>query len=327
MARDINPNRLSKVGKEDYYDSLSEWLTVSSLPNFIAEKVEEAWKHSYPEVRLTNFGPKEDAREPGISWRIARRVPGLNKMDALKPSLKGVAFDVQTGEVKELHTQHQTVTYEFIVFGLDTDKVNELTDSFENLLFLITPELQKRHVDNFIFEEELREDLVNASRKSEETYKRVLRYNAYIKKKYELSYNMISRIALKTGVEYQEIFDVAVRRASDNTSVDLIEYDIPSTVLSLTRVSDLEIVDLKSGILNAEATGGISARDLFVAEHLYIPNIDYVLYNYVNEHKQLKKAIIWQNNDGAKIPDSGTSYYVSFIKPLVISDTTIQTGV
>lgn len=327
MATPLNPQMLRPLN-QDRYVSESEFLSPSTLPRFLAENLAKAWSGLYPDISLHGYKPKGEVSQPGIAWSIVRRTPGLERIDNHKPSRKGTAYYNQNQEVILLYTQLQTVTYSFEIYGNDENEVDEIVDAFEDFLYTIQGELQARGVVNFLFEEEISEDVMRSStKKSEDLYTRVLRYTGYLHKKYILSYPMLNRIVIKGANNFIDTYDVAVRRNED-VLFDLIEDNLPSIVFSLTRVSSLSLAELKSTYINAEAVSGNFGTDYVSSTYLYLPEVDYQLVDYLDKDTgSIRKVIAWQNKPGAKRPEAGSIYYISYLKPVTQDTVTVQTGV
>jgi hypothetical protein len=295
-----------------------EFLTTSSLPYFIGEKFLVSIQETFPMVFFNKYAPKDtEVSTPGITYRIYRRTPGLNKIDPIKPSLKSISLE--NGSIKHLYTQYQTVTYEFVIYGLDTDQVDDLVETFESFLFQIQPELQKRNVQHFIFEEEVREDFASLSKKVEEQYKRVLRYTAAVQKPYYLDYGLISSILIQTGLSSEKVSDIPLFRGQDS-NIDVIGQAIDWEVLYFKSVSSLKDTDLWSQYRQAEVVSGSVAANNYIQQFVYIPDVDYVLYSTIDPSTgQKKKAIVWADNLGSKKPDSNSLYYISWMQPIKVN--------
>jgi hypothetical protein len=297
----------------------NDFLTVTSLPYFIGETYSQVAKQNFPYFSFTKYAPKDsEIASPGITYRIYRRTPGLDKQDTLKPSLKHLIYEENS--VKHVYTQYQSVTYEFVVYGLDTTEVDDLVDSFESFLFQIQPELQKKYVQHFVFEEEVREDFANLSKKVEEQYKRVLRYTATIQKPFILDYGLLSSISLKAGITLNTVEDVPVfRSAVDN--IDIIETPIEWDVIHLSSVSSLKDIELKGRYQEISVVSGNIVAQNYLLQQVYIPDIDYVLYSFRDpETGYKKKAISWTNFPGSKKPLANSLYYVSWKEPKKVLD-------
>lgn len=315
MATDLNINSISeKFQNRNSYSF--EYLSPSSLPLFLASELSTAWSDSYPSVQLTNWAPKEESKSSGITFRLIRRVPGKGRVDNLKPSIKkDTKYGIEKGNTYKYNTQYQNVLYEFTIFAQDYTLVNELTDAFEDFLFTIQGELIRKGVEDFLFEEEVSENfLEQKGNKSEEFYRRVLRYSTHVKKRYCMYYSVLSRITLKTGVNFKEIKDQKVLK-SDKYIVDVLELNIPDYVKTLTYVGKKPSVDIETEIELAVSQSNYALADEIVAQNVFFQDKDYILVNYFDSNIESNvTAIKWLNNDGSVSPDPSTEYYVSWVQ-------------
>jgi hypothetical protein len=290
-----------------------EFLTTGSLIDFLSEKFVESYRHQFPISKLHHYASKDvNTYSPGIAYRLSRRVPGHGHIDKFKGSLKSVYIDSRTGDINHLWTQYQSLSYEFIVYGLDYKTVDDLTECFETFLYMLQPELQDRNVQHFLFEEELREDLAPLSTKVEDQYKRVLRYSATIQKPYLLTHTVLTKTSLKLGIESELKKDIPVFRSEMN--YDYIEVPIDWTIKNLNSVSSQPFQDIVtySGEINV-ATGSIAAKQ-YMFENIYIPEVDYKLQRvYVDN--TYKYVIVWSVLEGSKRPTIGNVYYISMYLP------------
>ena len=210
MAKDIPDGIIAQKGTSrvswDY-----TFLSPTSLPYFLTDKVKEAWRGSWPDIELTSYVPDQDAKSPGISWKIHRRVPGKQGVNSIKAEKLYDTVRETTKDVVSIYRQYQTVTYEFVIHSRDGYELNVLTDDFEDLILTLVPELQSRGVENFIFEEEVRSGLIDGGRQ-QEIPKRILRYTAYCQKTFTLVHALLDSIQVESRTGVYETTDVVVFR-------------------------------------------------------------------------------------------------------------------
>ena len=304
------------IGSQYRNSFQTDFLTTATLMDYLSIKFVESFGAQYNISTLHNYASKDvDTFSPGITYRISRRTPGHNKIDNFKASLKRTFLDSNTGEVFHLWTQYQTVSYEFVIYGLDFRQVDELTEAFESLLFMLQPELQQQNVQHFLFEEELREDLAPLSKKLEIQYKRVLRYTATLQKPFVLNQPTIARITLAPGVSSELIKDIPVFRSQDQ-HYDVLEQQIDWTVSALNSISLQPMQDLLTWAREVESATGLIQANKVVSDSVFLPDIDYKFVKERDSYGINKYYIFWSTEERSKRPLPNQIYYISWYQPI-----------
>jgi hypothetical protein len=315
MAQDIDTSLLMAEGFERQ-DQDFTWLSPTRLPYFLAQEWHKSQDGKQDPIPMYGYAPKQKQQQPAIVMHIHRRVPGKGIADAQKPSYRSSLLRPSTSELIEIYSQYQTVVYEFILFHTDYNALMYLVEEFENFLYMMQSALQERYVENFLFEEQVREDLLNRGERTDEVYSVVLRYKAYLQKKYELSYATIDRITSKIWVA-NDVTHVTGSITRDPTRLyDPLPMDRRLPFLKIDYISKLSPDTLQAVLYAAESSGGVTSLQEATGDNLYIKEQDYLFDNlYYSEKGQTLASIIWLNREESRRPNPNEVYYFSVRVP------------
>lgn len=271
------------MNKRSHFDISKDLpLTPYSLPKVIWDVVENAWAGR--DLLFTESYPREPVTKPTIVWSIFRRFSGRESIESNKPRLREQYPGKEPNTIVEQYAQWMTIIYEFDIFDISNESVNTLTDEFDELMFHITPILQKWGTSEWLFDEQVK-DVELQRESSQELYKRTLRYRCILERKFIKTLPTIQQIWVQSLGEGIIVQNEQIIR-NPNSSKDL---------LAKTWVSDIAYVD-KQPTINPLSSGG------------YIQGVDFtVSTNFIDGRSYLE----WTPR--GKHPLPGETYYISYI--------------
>lgn len=115
------------------------------IPKLIWSLVEEYFENKY-KVAISDAYPTSRVERPTIVWRIFRRTPGGGKTgvaQARGASYKGVYDRDAEGNLAAIKQQHQKILLDFMVYGVNTQEVEDIAWDLENAVLETEGEIQK----------------------------------------------------------------------------------------------------------------------------------------------------------------------------------------
>lgn len=265
-------------------------LTWATIPYLIWDIVENAWPNRG--VIFTAEHPREDVAGPVITWWLQRRVPGLQGVETFKQRKRSEDTD-EDGNITETYGQNMVAIFQFDIYALGAQAVNDLTVDFEELMFSAEQILQACGVKRWKLDEQLSETFtIDSARetgtwsatKAQEMYRRSLRYRCIYENKIRRSPSLIRSIALRLFGSEQLVISEPIVHSTQDTLAKL-------HTDSILLISDSPIADPY-----LEAARG------------YLSEVD---YNLIVDSETGASSIEWV--EYGKTPAIGATYYVSYL--------------
>jgi len=219
-------------------------LSPYKLPLLIWDLIQNSW--TYKDAVFSQSYPRENVEHPTIVWKIYRRVAGREGLESLKPRYRGsTTSESDPTVITEQYAQWMTILYQFDIYDIDNESTNSLTEEFDELMFFVTPLLQKFGVSEWLFEEELADtELERAA--SQEIYRRTLRYRCILERKFIKPNPVIQSIQLQQGVMYYHLVNSEPVVRGGLTATDTLQHPWVASVWMATTNPQITFVSYSS---------------------------------------------------------------------------------
>lgn len=274
---------------------MSRYLTATYIPELIRECMQRS---SVKDVIFSEVYPKDPVKSPSIVWSIFSRVLGREGKEHLKPRARKVPEDVALADTIYFG-QWTTVLYQFDIFAPSDQEANDIMEKFERFILEATPTLMRFGVSEIIFEQQLKDDSIDAP---SETSVRSLRYIVIFDLVYPIQVKRIKDIELVLHMSPIVEYTSLVRGSGQ---VDYLE-DTTSSGGQVYRLLLGNVIGISNEEIN-ETTD----------EYYYLENVDYSVV--VDDTG--RRGILW-NTSGNK-PTEGDTYYISYTKRTETVDTSL----
>lgn len=237
-----------------------------------------------PDLRRVAYGkvyPKKAEECPAIRYRLLHRVAGIDNIERRKPRLR---LETPDGEGRTLliYSQWMTCVYQWDVCAASLEEADEIMDKFDRFLRASVGTMIKRGARDFIFDEQIVDELLP---KTHDVEARSIRWVAYLHHLEAQIVHPIEQIRVRVLESQVEDIQAIVRGAS---------IDAPDG-LDQTYISHLILIS------DPSPSGIARTQD-------YLPEVDYsTIYDPANN----KTWIQWI--EAGRKPDPGATYYVRYL--------------
>jgi hypothetical protein len=237
------------------------------------------------------------AKGPMIICWLTSRTPGGKTGEVYKPRLRATTVSSDGNHIVEYWGRGFTCTYQFEVVSHIADEADRLADNLEEMLEVITPDLQRLGVQEWYFLDQSGPRIIESTR--EQLYVHSFTYQAIMDRVTRKVLPMIRSVDVKLGTLDRIIADVPITRGNGREDLLVDSSGNPiRNVLKVIYASD------ETGLWNKY--GGIDGTDIPLEARIYVPGVDFVpdfrdgLQNTV---------LIW--TDVGRSPATGSVYYVT----------------
>lgn len=209
-------------------------------PLDIPPLIQECLKNSFlKNVRFSREYPNEPVQGPVIVWRLVRRVMGKEGKERLKPRIRGYQ-NMGSDRQVTFWGQWTTAIFQFDLFHVSEQEVDELMCKFELFVMEIRRVLCLSGVDQIIFDEQLQDYSLPTPK---EIPQRSVRYSAVMTTLYPVYNARVNQIVLSIASATKTDFIAAVR--GDSGLTDSVEID----PVRITGIGDNEVdLDYVAGV-------------------------------------------------------------------------------
>lgn len=189
-------------------------ITPRTLPQILWEVADQVWNRQ--DITFVPAFPGLKASGKTIAWRIWRRLPGRLGTERYKDRVRYSEIDTRAQSETLYRAQWQTVYYQFDCYALSPGEADELAEDWENLLRSITGLLQSAGVSEFLFDEELSDDIET----SVEIHRRRLRFLCVMERRHSVNFPTLRQVWLRViSQRYERTGQKMVRQTGDRDTL------------------------------------------------------------------------------------------------------------
>lgn len=249
------------------------------LPRYIGSLIRD--HADFQNIRYSRARPKERSQVPCITYTLVSRTPGHQGIEKYGARLRGY-LPADGDHVVHVHGQLMTCVYQWDCYANTGEEADEVAWKLDWFLHSAVPHLLDRGVIAAVFDEELQEGLLNASRDFE---MKSLRWVILLEHLRTKATPVIRNILLRVLSPQLEETETLLR----NSGVETADHLAREKISHIICISDYS----PSGI----------AR-----EFDYVEGVDYLVWQ-----DPLRKRTSIQWLEPGKRPADGATYYVRYL--------------
>lgn len=266
------------------------------LPKVIWKMIQPVFDR-YKVTFARAFSPAQ-AQAPMIVCWLVTRTPGGKTGEVYKPRLRAATVSGDGNHIVEYWGRGFTCTYRFEVVSRIADEADVIADQLENMLDMITPDLQRLGVQEWYFLDQSGPRLIETQR--EQLYAHSFTYQAILDRVVRRTLPMIRAVDVTLGLSERIVADIPVTRGSGvrDTIVDSSGKPIPH-ITKVIYASDEQKL--------WEKYGGRDGTDIPLEARIYVPGVDFVP-EFADDLSQT--VLLWSVDVGRR-PTTGSVFYVT----------------
>lgn len=271
-------------------------LSIPPTPLQLREKIWELLEPllSHYDVTFSRAHPKAEVQKPTIVISVVNRTPGGKTKETFKPRLTNSTVTTDGDTIIQYFAQGFRITLRFDVYSTNAAECDAITDSLEDALHAIVPDIQGLGVQEFYFMDMHATNLIEAT--AAQLYNNSLVYAAILDRVYRRAVPMVTLIRLTADMGIKRLEDNPMVRSTSG-NMDLLVYPDGSPITSVYRV---EFAADNEGTVRTAVLRGMDELGF----KIYVPGIDFVPYH---DKETGRYFILWL--DTGTSPPPGSTYY------------------
>ncbi len=284
---ELDTNQTHRFGRWNLHESiptvppfLLKIVDYISFPRVLGELMK--MDPQFAGVNYTEDFPTVPRPEvPLISYRLIKRVPGMDKVETRKPRFR-FSFKNEDGTMTEIWSQWMSCIYQFDCIASTSQEADDLVYKFDWFIRNNVGIFLSMGASEVVFEEQLEDHLLP---QTQDLVVRSIRWLARLESLEYRNVQVIDQVALTVFEPQEDAYETIVR-GPDTSTPDYLQQTFISNIVCVSDPSP-------SGIART--------RD-------YFPNVDFITFYHPDTHKT---ALQWLPQ--GKSPSPGATYYVRYL--------------